>query len=195
MLAQTPHGSATSDTDASAVQLLRFAVGDERYAVRIDAVREILEVTRTTPLPLMPAFVRGVMNLRGAVVPVIDLGARLGLAVATVGRRSCVVIVETSAGAETPAMRLGMLVDAVYEVFDAQPDALEPVPRLGTRIDPSFIRSMARVRGQTTPELHLDAVLDATTLASLIAAHQAAEPTAPAFHPQATGADARLALH
>ena len=154
------------------MQLLRFAVGDERYAVRIDAVREILEVTRTTPLPLMPAFVRGVMNLRGAVVPVIDLGARLGLQATTVGRRSCVVIVETSGNQDVPAMRLGILVDAVYEVFDAQPDALEPVPRLGTRIDPGFIRSMARVRGQTTAELNLDAVLDAGSLAALIEAHQ-----------------------
>lgn len=176
MLAQPPHGTAASDTDASAVQLLRFAVGDERYAVRIDAVREILEVTRTTPLPLMPSFVRGVMNLRGAVVPVIDLGARLGLAAATVGRRSCVVIVEAGAGSSTPPLRMGMLVDAVYEVFDAQPDALEPVPRLGMRIDASFIRSMARVRGQATPELHLDAVLDANALAALIEAHQDATP-------------------
>ena len=74
-------------------QFLRFALGNERYAVRIDAVREILEVVRMTPLPLMPAFVRGVMNLRGAVVPVVDLGARLGLEVTVVGRRTCVVIV------------------------------------------------------------------------------------------------------
>lgn len=185
MLAHTPHGTPVPDADACAVQLLRFAVGDERYAVRIDAVREILEVARTTPLPLMPSFVRGVMNLRGAVVPVIDLGARLGLAITTVGRRSCVVIVETRASDDMPAMRLGMLVDAVYEVFDAQPDALEPVPRLGTRIDPAFIRSMARVRGQATPELHLDAVLDAGALAALIAAHQEADPAA----------DFRTALH
>lgn len=179
MLAQT-HSAAAGTTGASndpagaapAVQLLRFAVGDERYAVRIDAVREILEVTRSTPLPLMPSFVRGVMNLRGAVVPVIDLGARLGLAVTTVGRRSCVVIVETSGNADMPAMRLGMLVDAVYEVFDVQPAALEPVPRLGTRIDPAFIRCIARVRGQATAELNLDAVLDATALSALIDAHQ-----------------------
>lgn len=172
MLAQT-HSSAAADAAAApAVQLLRFAVGQERYAVRIDAVREILEVARTTPLPLMPSFVRGVMNLRGAVVPVIDLGARLGMDATTLGRRSCVVIVETCGNADVPAMRLGMLVDAVYEVFDALPDALEPVPRLGTRIDPAFIRSMARVRGQTTAELNLDTVLDATALAALIDAHQ-----------------------
>ncbi|MDT7835394.1 chemotaxis protein CheW [Aquabacterium sp. OR-4] len=164
--------AAAASSGAPAVQMLRFAVGEERFAVRIDAVREILEVARTTPLPLMPSFVRGVMNLRGAVVPVIDLGARLGLDPSTVGRRSCVVIVETSGNAEVPAMRLGMLVDAVYEVFDALPDALESVPRLGTRIDPAFIRSMARLRGQTTAELNLDAVLEAGALAALIDAHQ-----------------------
>ncbi|MEK8050631.1 chemotaxis protein CheW [Ideonella sp. DXS22W] len=173
MLAQTqPKTTDDAANAAPAVQLLRFAVGEERFAVRIDAVREILEVSRSTPLPLMPSFVRGVMNLRGAVVPVIDLGARLGLATTTVGRRSCVVIVETCGQNDLPALRMGLLVDAVYEVFDVQHSALEAVPRLGTRIDPNFIRSMARVRGQATAELNLEAVLDTHALASLIEAHQ-----------------------
>lgn len=158
---------------APTLQLLRFAIAGEHCALRIDAVREILEVARTTPLPLMPAFVRGVMNLRGAVVPVVDLGVRLGLAAATLGRRSCVVIVDTAASDECPPQRLGLLVDAVYEVFDAAADQLEPVPRLGTRFDARFIRSMARARGQATPELNLDAVLDTAALAQLIADHHA----------------------
>ena len=152
-------------------QFLRFALGNERYAVRIDAVREILEVVRMTPLPLMPAFVRGVMNLRGAVVPVVDLGARLGLEVTVVGRRTCVVIVDIALPDDQGSQRLGMLVDAVYEVVDTSLDELEPVPRLGTRIDPAFIRSMVRVGGQATPELDIAAILEQQALAALIAEH------------------------
>ncbi|MEK8026069.1 chemotaxis protein CheW [Pseudaquabacterium rugosum] len=167
-----PHGGA-GEASQTLQQYLRFALGEERYAVRIDAVREILEVARMTPLPLMPAFVRGVMNLRGAVVPVIDLCARLGMASTRIGRRTCVVIVDITLAEDQGTQRLGMLVDAVYEVVDATPAELEPVPRLGTRIDPSFIRSMVRVRGQTTPELDIGNVLDQHTLAALIAEHGA----------------------
>lgn len=161
-------GEGLADDSQQMLQFLRLAVGPERYAVRIDAVREILEVVRMTRLPLMPSFVCGVMNLRGAVVPVIDLGARLGGDATVTGKRTCVVIVDVGAGSDNPH-RLGMLVDAVYEVFDSPTDELEPVPRLGTRIDPSFIRGMVRVRGQSTAELDLDRVLDQQVLADLIA--------------------------
>lgn len=154
-------------------QFLRLALGNDMYAVGIDSVREILEIAHITPLPLMPTFVRGVMNLRGAVVPVIDLSARLGMAPAVVARRSCVVMVDVRA-ADATASTLGMLVDAVYEVFDAGADEQEAPPRLGTRIDPGFIRSMVRLRGKPTPELHLDTLLDASTLANLIASATAA---------------------
>lgn len=161
--------AARPDGAAELQQFLCFALGLERYAVRIDAVREILEVSRMTPLPLMPSFVRGVMNLRGAVVPVVDLGARLGLEATTVGRRTCVVIVDIAVPDDQGSQRLGMLVDAVYEVVDLGAAEVEPVPRLGTRIDPGYIRSMVRVRGQATPELDIAAVLDLQVLADLIA--------------------------
>lgn len=151
-----------------ALKLLRFSLGDERCAVQIDAVREILDVVRMTPLPLMPAFVRGVMNLRGAVVPVIDMAARLGMGSASNGRRSCVVVLEVAESAEHGSERLGMLVDAVHEVFDAGPGELEPVPRLGTRINPKFIRSMVRVHGEAVAELDVAAALDQQALSDLI---------------------------
>lgn len=149
-------------------QFLRLALGSDMYAVGIDSVREILEISHITPLPLMPAFVRGVMNLRGAVVPVIDLSARLGMPPAVVARRSCVVMVDMAlpdGGSST----LGMLVDAVYEVFEASAAEQEAPPRLGTRIDPHFIHTMVRLRGKPTPELNLHTLLDAETLSDLIA--------------------------
>ncbi len=168
-----PSLAGTPDpTGAGVHQFLRFALGAERYAVRIDAVREILEVARMTPLPLMPRFVLGVMNLRGAVVPVVDLGARLGLPPANVSRRSCVVIVDIRQGPDEGTHRLGMLVDSVYEVVDASDQELEVVPRLGTRIDAELIRSMVRIRDQVTPELDIGSILDPNTLSALIAEHR-----------------------
>lgn len=162
-----PGHGATPEGDGGR-QFLRLALGSDMYAVGIDNVREILEIAHITPLPLMPAFVRGVMNLRGAVVPVIDLSARLGMAPAVIARRSCVVMVDVRAPDASPAT-LGMLVDAVYEVFEAGAAEQEAPPRLGTRIDPNFIRTMVRLRGKPTPELNLHALLDARTLAELIA--------------------------
>ncbi|MFO1217837.1 MAG: chemotaxis protein CheW [Burkholderiaceae bacterium] len=156
-----------------ALQYLRFAIGTESYAVRVESVREILELMPMTPLPLVPAFVRGVMNLRGVVVPVLDLGARLGLQATVVGRRSCVVIVDVPVDGGAP-MTLGMLVDGVHEVFDFRAGECEPVPRMGTRVDPRFVRCITRARGLVTPELNLEAVLELQALSGLIAAHQSA---------------------
>lgn len=176
-------GGAGPQAPKVTLQFLRVALGEQMLAVRIDAVREILELAPLTPLPLTPAFVRGVMNLRGAVVPVIDLGERVGLPATALGRRTCVVIVDLHAEVQEPgedegttviatvSQTLGVLVDAVHEVFDTAPDDLEPVPRLGTRIEPRWIRSMVRVRGEATPELDLDQVLHHRALADLIASH------------------------
>jgi purine-binding chemotaxis protein CheW len=161
-----------SDTSLPMQQFLRFALGTDMYAIRIDLVREILEVGQMTPLPLMPAFVRGVMNLRGAVVPVIDLGARLELPATTIGRRTCVIIVDIKLPEHDDVQTMGVLVDAVHEVFDTAADQLEAVPRLGTRIEPTYIRSMVRVRGRTTPELDLGVILEQQVLAQLISQHR-----------------------
>lgn len=162
--------------------LLRMAVGDEAVAVAIDEVREILEVGRLTALPRTPGFVRGVMNLRGAVVPVIDLLARLGHAPAQIGRRSCVVVVETRPAATADAasdgddadvgegLVVGLLVDAVYEVFDAPAAEYEPVPPLGTRIDAGYLQGMSRVRNEVIGVLALDRVLAPHELTELIGA-------------------------
>jgi purine-binding chemotaxis protein CheW len=168
----------------SAISLLRMAVGSQVLAVSIEHVREILEVTRLTPLPRTPAFVRGVMNLRGAVVPVIDLAARLGLPPTVLGRRSCIVVVESpQAGLgedETQAAEIagtslivGLLVDAVFEVFDTSASQVEAVPTLGTRIAPEMLSGMTRARGEVIGQLALARVLDASVLSDLIARHAA----------------------
>jgi purine-binding chemotaxis protein CheW len=145
-------------------QYLRFALGQGRYAVGLERVREILEVGALTPVPLMPDCVRGVMNLRGAVVPVIDLGRRLGLGAARIGRRTCIVMVDPGSTASDGASPMGMLVDAVDEVFAVSDTEHEAVPPLGTAVEPRYLRSLVRVRGEATPELDLPAVLDPAAL-------------------------------
>jgi purine-binding chemotaxis protein CheW len=169
--------STVQDADPASVhQLLRFTLGRLPYAVEIGAVREILQVASLTCVPMLPAFVRGVMNLRGAVVPVIDLAARLGLGSTRLAPRTCVVVVDIHRadpgdGHAAPPQRLGMLVDAVHEVLDVPARDLEPVPAMGTRIHADFIRSMARVRGQIVEVLNLDQALDQEHLSDMIGAH------------------------
>jgi len=180
----TPTGHHPSLPEA-AISLLRMAVGSQILAVTIEQVREILEVTRLTPLPRTPDFVRGVMNLRGAVVPVIDLAARLGLAPTVLGRRSCIVVVEApqhsavdeeaddAEAGHAGSLIVGLLVDAVYEVFDTTSAQIEPVPSLGTQIAPDLLSGMARARGEVIGQLALERVLSAGELSDMIARHAA----------------------
>lgn len=165
---------------AEVCSLLRLAVGREVLAVSIDAVREILEVGRLTALPRTPDFVRGVMNLRGAVVPVVDLAARLGLGVTALSRRSCIIVVEVP-GTESAedgdaafddGLVVGLLVDAVFEVFDTDASRIEPVPILGTRVPADHLRGMARAHGQVLGVLAVERVLALGDLAAAIAAFQ-----------------------
>jgi purine-binding chemotaxis protein CheW len=152
-------------------QYLCLAVGNETYAVGIDMVREILEVGRMTPLPLTPSFVHGVMNLRGAVVPVIDLNARFGAAPAVIGRRSSVVIVETDHQDRDGPLVVGVLVDGVSEVLEIAYQDIEPVPVLGTRIPREFLQGMAKAKGTLLSILDADRILEREAMATLIAAH------------------------
>jgi purine-binding chemotaxis protein CheW len=187
----TTQQAALPDAQAAAgmQSLLRMSVGGEVVAVPISQVREILQVGRMTTMPRTPAFVCGVMNLRGAVVPVIDLAARLGGAATVVGRRSCIVVVDGNdlrsalqAGhsdddsddehGHGKPMVVGLLVDGVYEVFDIPAAEIEPVPVLGTQVEGRFLDGMARARGQVLGVLALARVLSPTELGALISAHQ-----------------------
>ena len=163
---QAPGSQANDDPPQ---QYLRFALGESSYAVAIENVREILQVESMTAVPLMPSFMRGVMNLRGAVVPVIDLSQRLALDDSTDGRRSCVVIVDIDDGEHLHT--LGVMVDSVSEVFEVA--SLEVAPSFGTPIDSGFIAGMARLDGQVLAVLNLERVLAQDELSQLVGAHVA----------------------
>lgn len=139
-------------------QCLTFLLRGSVYAIALAQVREIIEFGPLTTVPRMPEFVRGVMNLRGAVLPVIDLGARLGLAGIEPSRKTCVVILEV---AETsPALVIGAMVDAVSEVIDVPSADIQRAPEFGATIDERFVRGMVRT------EDRFMILLDATTALS-----------------------------
>lgn len=146
--ASAPPSRAAADVQAAPdpAQYLTFVLGGEVFAIGILAVKEIIEYHSLTVVPMMPASVRGVINLRGAVVPVMDLLARFGRPPGEVTKRTCIVIVETEAGGERQV--IGVVVDAVNEVLDIAPADIEPPPSFGARIRSEFIQGMGKVRGK-----------------------------------------------
>jgi purine-binding chemotaxis protein CheW len=161
--------STRPDKSPAAIrQVLRLAAGTQALLVPIDAVREILEVGRLTQVPQAPALLRGVMNLRGAVVPVIDLAARCGLPPCRIGRRSAIVVVAVPGDEVQAQFVAGLLVDAVYEVLDAAVDRIEAVPTLGVDLPGAFLLGMLRLDSGYAAWLSLEQLLAPAQLSELI---------------------------
>lgn len=146
-------------------QYLTFSLGGEMFAVGILNVREIIEYGTLTEIPMMPPFIRGVINLRGRVVPVIDLAARFGGGQSQVGKRTCIVIVELVAGEER--RELGIIVDAVSEVLEIAKADIEPPPSFGAKIRADFIAGMGKVNGKFVIILRIDRALSSDDLSAL----------------------------
>ena len=146
-------------------QYLTFMLAGEQFAVGILHIKEIIEYGRLTVVPMMPACVRGVINLRGAVVPVLDLSARFGRASSAVTKRSCIVIAEVGTGEDIQV--LGMLVDAVNAVVDIMAADIEPAPAFGTRMRADFVAGIGKVHGKFVSLLALDHVLASDEIAAL----------------------------
>ena len=146
-------------------QFLTFQCAGEQYALSIASIKEIIEYGLVTPVPRMPAFIRGVINLRGSVVPVIDMAARLGFAPTPVRNRTCVVMIELQT--EDGPMGMGLMVDGVSEVIDLTPQDMQPSPNFGARIRADFIACMARVKGKFVIVMRIEQVLSVSEMADL----------------------------
>ena len=149
-------------------QYLTFMLGRETFAVGILCIKEILEYGEPTDVPMMPAFVRGIVNLRGAVVPVIDLAVRFGRPVAAPTKKTCIVIIETDLG--NTAQVFGVLVDAVNEVLEIPDSDIEAAPSFGTTVRTEFIQGMGKVRERFVIILNVAAALSVEDMAALSAA-------------------------
>jgi len=158
--------SATAVAVANeANQYLTFSLSGEMYAVGILNVKEIIEYGSLTEIPMMPTFIRGVINLRGAVVPVIDLTARFGGSPTQIGRRTCIIILELR---DTDIHQdIGVIVDAVSEVIEIPTGEIEPPPAFGAKIRADFIDGMGKVAGKFVIILNIKQVLSVEEMAML----------------------------
>ena len=150
-------GSITETT-----QYLSFKLGEEIFAVDVAKVREILDVITITKVPQTPSFMQGVINLRGRVVPVMDMRLKFGMPPTERTVNTCIIVMEVIQDGET--MVLGSLADSVQEVLDLEPDQIEPAPRIGTRLRSDFIKGMGKHDERFIIILDIDRIFNAGEL-------------------------------
>ncbi len=168
----------TSGKLAGEGQYLTFKLGDEVYALEITRVREVLDYTKLTKVPKTPDFMKGVINLRGGVVPVVDLRLKFGMTGTQQTVDTCIIIAEISVDEQHTL--LGALADQVQEVIELDPSAIEPPPRIGTRLDTDFIKGMGKQEDEFIIILDVEKVFSAR---ELVMVRQASGTTA-AAHPE-----------
>ena len=155
--------SVTGITETT--QYLTFKLDEEIFALDISKVKEVLDFTEITKIPQTPEFMKGLINLRGGVVPVVDMRLKFGMSETAKTVNTCIIIVEVSIEGETTV--LGALVDSVQEVMDLEPGQIEPAPRIGTRLRTEFIRGMGKRDNRFLMILDIDKVFSADDLAAV----------------------------
>jgi len=154
------------------MQYLTFHLAGEEYAIGILQVKEIIEYDALTKVPMTPPWVRGVINLRGSVVPVIDLAVKFGQPDRPVGKRTCIVIVEVDLGGERTVM--GIVADAVSQVMDLPPEEITAPPAFGTKVRTDYLKGMGKAGKKFVLILDTDRVLSADEL-EIVASLQEAD--------------------
>lgn len=154
-------------------QYLSFYLAGEEYALGILKVKEIIEYDTLTSVPRTPPFIRGVINLRGSVVPVIDLAIKFGLPESLITKWTCIVIVEIDFDGEQIVM--GLLADSISQVIDLQPDEIEVPPSFGTKVDVDYLLGMGRSGKKFVLILDIDRVLSNKELQAAVTLHEAEE--------------------
>ena len=158
----------TTKTDPLQTQYLTFVVGEEEYGVRILRAKEIIEYGVVTTIPNAPPFIRGVINLRGSVVPVVDLAVKFGGASSAPTKRSCVVVVEVERDGQQTVM--GIVADRVSQVAELPEDAIEPPPAFGTGVRTDWLLGLGRTDRRFILLLNTDRVLTDLDIGQLDAA-------------------------
>jgi purine-binding chemotaxis protein CheW len=167
----------TAQTPAAAeqrTQYLAFTLGKETFAMDIRFIKEVIQYGSLTEVPLMPPFIRGVINLRGSVVPVIDLSVRFGKAITEITRHTCIVVLEVQNGDEIAV--LGAIVDHVNEVLEIGASEIEPAPTFGSDLRSEFISGVGKVGGKFVILLEVNHVLSIEELSCLVAGQESISP-------------------
>lgn len=146
-------------------QYLLFYLRGEIYAIKALSTSEIVEYSHITKVPKMHSYVKGVTNIRGNIVPVIDLLDRFGLGVSKIAQKSSIVVINYES--EEQVTQLGIIIDEVYEVDDIENSNIKNAPEFGSEIDRKFIVSMGKYRGEYIAILNTQAILNAKELATL----------------------------
>ncbi len=144
---------------------LTFRLAEEEYGIEILKVQEIIKMMDITKVPRMPDFVRGVINLRGKVIPVVDLRLKFGMEAKETTEKTCVVVVQLQG--TVSKITMGAIVDEVSEVLDISADQIEPPPEFGTSVDTAFILGMGKVGKKVIMLLDVDKVLSTKEIAAL----------------------------
>ena len=166
-------------------QYLTFSLSGGEYAIAVLRVREIIEYEAVTRVPSTPAFLRGVINLRGSVVPVVDLARKFRLPESPVTKRTCIIIAEVES--EAGRIVMGVLADAVNQVVDFRPDEIEPPPSFGTPVRVDYLRGLGKLGGEFVLVLDTDRVLSTGELADVASAPE--EAPVPNSAPKAGAAE------
>ena len=166
---ETPHdGAADKSTSGLAGKYLTFALGVEEYGLPVLKVREIIKMLDITQVPQVPPHVKGVINLRGKVIPVVDLRLKFGFAEQGYSERTCVIVVEVALA--SGRIMMGIVVDAVSEVLNIAAEDIEQTPDFGERVETDYMKGIAKVKGKVKILLDLDRVLGADGVLAVRAA-------------------------
>lgn len=165
---RTPSTAAPTETTPLDGRYLTFRLGAESYGIDVMKVQEIIRLEPITAVPQLPAHLRGVINLRGRIVPVVDLRVRFGLPKTEDGERTCIIVVQVAA--PRGHMPMGLVVDAVEEVLNIGKNDAAPPPEFGCAVDVAFLRGMARVRNEVKTLLDIDRVVKGNELTATIEA-------------------------
>ncbi len=156
-------------TQGNANKFLTFCLGREEYGLEILVVREIIGMVDITPLPRTPDYVKGVINLRGKIIPVIELRAKFALPSVAYTQETCVIVVEAAAGTNGTTSQVGVIVDSVREVLDIDKSCIEPAPNFGSQIPLSFILGMGKVKDKVVTLLDIENIQSVDELITLAA--------------------------
>ncbi len=154
--------STDKKSSVTAVQYLAFKLGSEVYAVDVAKVREILDFPPITKVPRTPEFMRGVINLRGSVVPVVDMRLKFGMSMTEKSVNTCIVVVE--ALVENELTTIGALADSVQEVVEIDPANIEPPPKIGSRLKVEFLKGMGKIGESFLMILDIDKVFSSNEM-------------------------------
>lgn len=164
-------GGTVSET----AQYLTFNLEDELFSLEIARVREVLDYTIITRVPRTPDYMQGVINLRGGVVPVVDLRLKFGMPAGDVMVNTCIIIVEAMVDGDM--LILGLLADSVQEVLDLDRESIKPAPRIGTKLDTGFIKGMGRQNDRFIIILDIDRVFSSDELGMVQGVRDTTEST------------------